>query len=114
MTRKYPDLHDRMEALAILAEIRMRRIEKQQAEIERLRGDLAAMSDSVAVAAQALNDEERENERLRSERNAYSNSLTGEALPEIDRLRRLLLEAWWHRNIGNTTDYSRDLWDRVR
>ena len=35
------------------------------AEIERLRGDLAAMSDSVAVAAQALNDEERENERLR-------------------------------------------------
>jgi hypothetical protein len=35
--RQYPDIHDRMEALAILAEIRMSRIEKQQAEIERLR-----------------------------------------------------------------------------
>ena len=35
--RKYPDLHDRMDALAILAEIRMSRIEKQQAEIDRLR-----------------------------------------------------------------------------
>jgi hypothetical protein len=92
-------VQDRLEALAILAETRLERIEKQQAEIERLRGELIKERllvrhiDQVDAALAA--NQEQEIERLHEARHQALEA--GDAARrEVNRLHARLaeIEAW--------------------